>query len=106
MVARNCEVQSQMTQITQKHPQIEAGATASRDPVTARGLDAFFRTYNALGWGFLESVYKRGLVVWLRRLGADVQTELHLPVFLMNEKIGDFYADIVVDDRVIVECKT
>lgn len=93
-----------MTQMTQKRPQMDAGG--DRDPITERILRAFFRTYNALGWGFLESVYKRGLVVVLRSLGADVRTEVHLPVYLLGEKIGDYYADVIVDDKVIVECKT
>jgi GxxExxY protein len=93
-----------MTQITQKGPQMDA--RGNRDPDTDRILRAFFRTYNAMGWGFLESVYKRGLVVVLRHLGADVRTEVHLPICLLGEKVGDHYADIVVDERVIVEWKT
>jgi GxxExxY protein len=89
---------TQMTQMTQ--PQIP------RDPCTERILGAFFATYNELGWGYLESVYKRGLAMILRDLGADVWTEVATPVYLRGVAIGTFYADIVVDGRVIVECKT
>lgn len=94
-----------MTQIAQKLPQIPSGNTNARDPVTARILKAFFDTYNALGWGFLESVYKRGLAVVLAEMGAQVQTEVHMPIYLRGVKIGDYYADVVVDNSVIVECK-
>lgn len=95
-----------MTQTTQKRPQMTAGKVDERDPVTARILKAFFDTYNALGWGFLESVYKRGLAVWLAALGATVRTEVRVPVHLRGVNIGDYYADLIVDDKVIVECKT
>ena len=87
---------SQSTQGTQK----------LRDPATARILRAYFDLYNEVGWGFLENVYRRGMVVGLRRLGAAVRQEVHLPVEYLGERIGDYYADLVVDDRVIVEIKS
>jgi GxxExxY protein len=93
--------------MTQEHPQINTGVTARapRDPCTARILEAYFDTYNEHGWGFLESVYRRGLVVELRYLGAAVATEVRLPVFHRGVQVGDYVADVIVDDRVIVECK-
>ena len=96
-----------MTQNSQKEAQIPSGGTATepRDPVTARILKAFFDTYNAHGWGFFEAVYKRALMVELRHLGATVAEELRTPIYHRGVKVGDYYADLVVDDVVIVECK-
>ena len=94
--------------MTQKCPRRQAGGTASgpRDPVTARILAAFFATYNEHGWGFLEAVYRRALVVELRYLGAEVATQVKLPVLHRGVSVGNYFADLIVDDKVIVECKT
>ena len=94
-----------MTQ--ERHRSTDGGtARTPRDPCTGRILKAFYDTYNEHGWGFLETVYRRALVVELRYLGAAVATEVKLPVFHRGVNVGDYYADLVVDDRVIVECKT
>lgn len=93
-----------MTRMTQERQPTEAWGDGN--PISGRVLGAFFDTYNALGWGFLEAVYKRGLAVILAERGASVRTEVRLPIHLRGVNIGDYYADMIVDDSVIVECKT
>jgi GxxExxY protein len=85
--------------------QTTADQQRQRDPRTSRVLAAYFGVYRALGWGYLESVYRRSMVVGLRRLGASVQEEVPLVVRYLGEVVGEFRADLIVDDAVIVETK-
>jgi GxxExxY protein len=68
-------------------------------------IDCFFKVYNRLGNGFLESVYKKAMVIELSKAGLHVETEKPIPVFYESQVIGDFYADLVVEECIIVELK-
>lgn len=69
-------------------------------------IGAFFDVYNALGYGFLEVVYRRAMAVALRRRGLHVDQEAPFTVHFAGEPVGDYRADIVVGHRIIVECKS
>jgi len=69
-------------------------------------IGAFFDVYNALGYGFLEIVYRRAMLVALRRRGLSVEAEAPFTVHFAGEPVGEYRADIVVAHRVIVECKS
>lgn len=56
--------------------------------------------------GFLESVYHKALDIALRQNGFNVQFEMPLRVFFRGYEIGTFKADLVVDQKIIVEVKT
>ena len=58
-----------------------------------------------LGNGFLGKVYERALVVELQRLGFDVETQKKIEVFYRESIIGEYFADIVVDNLIIIELK-
>jgi GxxExxY protein len=73
--------------------------------ITQRVLVSFFTVYNELGPGFLESVYRTALARALTASGAVVDQEVAIDVFFRHAAIGRFYADLVVDNRVIVEVK-
>ena len=73
--------------------------------ITRRVLVTFFALYNELGTGFLESVYRTALARALTASGAVVDQEVPIDVFFRHAVIGRFYADLVVDNRVIVEVK-
>ncbi|MEO8512191.1 MAG: GxxExxY protein [Ignavibacteria bacterium] len=64
-----------------------------------------FNVYNALGSGFLESVYKRALTKKLREKGFDIICEHPIKVYFEGENIGDYCCDILVNELVIVELK-
>ena len=73
--------------------------------ITRRVLVTFFEVYNELGAGFLESVYRAALARALTISGAVVDQEVPIDVFFRHAVIGRFYADLVVENRVVVEVK-
>jgi GxxExxY protein len=72
---------------------------------TRKILVTFFEVYNELGTGFLESVYQAALAQALTAKNMRVTREVGIDVFFRHAVIGRFYADLVVDDRVIIEVK-
>ena len=77
----------------------------ARDPITYRIIGAYLGVYRTLGWGFLEAVYRRAMVVALRDAGAAVAEEVPLVVRFRGNAVGEYRADLIVDDQVIVEVK-
>lgn len=74
--------------------------------ITDKILKAFFtKVYRRLGYGFLEKVYVNALVIELRRMGLKVAEQVRILVYYDGIVIGEYYADLVVEDLVIVECK-
>ena len=59
-----------------------------------------------LGNGFLEKVYENALLIELKKLGFRVESQKELLVYYENEVIGKYYADVVVNDKIIIELKT
>lgn len=66
-------------------------------------LEVFYEVYNELGYGFLESVYKRALLVTLRARGLRALGETPIRVWFRGEDVGDFRADILVEEKIILE---
>lgn len=73
--------------------------------ITGLVLKAFFTVYNQLGYGFLEKVYENALMIELRKLGLKCAQQVAVPVFYETEKVGNYTADIIVNDCVILELK-
>jgi len=69
-------------------------------------IGVFYDVYNELGFGFLESVYRKSLHLALREKGLEVQAEVAVPVFFRGINVGDFRADLVVNDCILLELKT
>lgn len=68
-------------------------------------IKAFYNVYNKLGYGFLEKVYENGMMIELKRLGLNAEKQKQLIVFYDEFEIGEYYADIIVNDCIIVELK-
>ena len=68
-------------------------------------IAAFYKVYNTLGYGFLERVYVNALVLELRKMRIQCDTNYKIAVYYENEIVGDYYADILVEKNVIVEVK-
>ena len=68
-------------------------------------LRSFYQVHYKLGFGFLEKVYKNALYLELTDLGLKCETEKPINVFYKNKVVGVFYADMVVDDKIILELK-
>ena len=68
-------------------------------------IEGFYAIYNALGYGFLEKVYVKALVLELRKLGLEVIEQAQINVHYLDQVVGEYYADLLVNKRVIVEVK-
>ena len=68
-------------------------------------LKAFYRVYNTLGYGFLEKVYENAMRIELLKLGLDCVTQQPIDVYYEQQKVGVYYADLIVNNCVIIELK-
>lgn len=72
---------------------------------TEKIIHAFYKVYNTLGYGFLEKVYHNAMLIELRRMGLECKSQFPVRVFYETLCVGDYFADIIVDDCVIIENK-
>ncbi|MCH2204927.1 MAG: GxxExxY protein [Lentisphaerales bacterium] len=75
------------------------------DDLTKEVIGAAFRVYNSLGSGFLESVYEKSMMHELTKLCIPAVSQKAIKVVYDGVVVGDFYADILVENRLIVELK-
>lgn len=68
-------------------------------------IEVFYDVYNELGHGYLESVYEAAMTIALSEKGVRANRQQSLPVWFRGHGVGNFHADIVVEDVVIVELK-
>jgi GxxExxY protein len=73
--------------------------------ITDKIIKAFYYVYNNLGYGFLEKVYENALVIVLKQQGFNVAQQIPVKVYFKGEIVGDYYADIIINDCVILELK-
>ena len=73
--------------------------------LTEQILQAFYTVYNTLGYGFLEKVYENALALELRRLGLNVKQQAPIRVYYRGQVVGEYFADLVVEGKVILELK-
>ena len=74
--------------------------------LTEKVIGIFYDVYNDLGYGFLESVYENGLSVAISEAGLRVARQKLIDVWYRGQKIGDFRADMIVNDILLLELKT
>jgi GxxExxY protein len=74
--------------------------------ITSRILRSYYDVYNDLGYGFLESVYENSLAIALRQDGLAVRQQAQIQVHFRQIVVGDFRADLLVDEKVIIELKS
>ncbi len=75
------------------------------EELTEKILAASFEVINELGAGFLESVYEKSLLIALRDKGLKVNSQVSVPVRFRGQIVGDFFADIIVEDSILLELK-
>ena len=73
--------------------------------LTSLILKTYYQIYNELGYGFLEKVYQNALLIELKNKGLEVTPNKKIKVYYKGENVGDYYADIIVNDTVILELK-
>jgi GxxExxY protein len=82
------------------------GSQLKHAELTETIIGVFYEVYNELGFGFLESVYRRSLHLALREKGLSVEAEVLVPVFFRGVNVGDFRADLVMNSCILLELKT
>jgi len=73
--------------------------------LTEKIIKAFFVVNNKLGFGFLEKVYENAMVIELKKMGLKVEQQKNIRVYYDSKEVGDYYADLLVNDLVIIELK-
>ena len=74
--------------------------------VTETIIGCAYRVYNKMGFGFLESVYEKCLLIELRKAGLDTESQKSITVYYDDEIVREFVADILVNDMIILELKS
>ena len=73
--------------------------------LTSAIINAFYTVYNQLEYGFLEKVYENALAHELRKRGFQVQQQVPIKVYYDGVAVGEYFADLLVEEKVILELK-
>ena len=76
------------------------------EELTHKIIGAAYNVLNTLGFGFLETVYKKAMLIELTESNLRVETERPLKVYYKNQIFGDFHIDLYIEDKVVVELKS
>ena len=68
-------------------------------------MKCFYKVYNTLGYGFLEKVYENALYIELLRNGISCRKQAPIKVFYDGIQVGEYFADIIVEEGIIIELK-
>lgn len=74
--------------------------------LTKQIIGCAYKVYNTMGYGYLESVYEKCMLVELHKVGVTAESQIPIDVFYENQNVGKFIADILVEGNVIVELKS
>jgi GxxExxY protein len=69
-------------------------------------IKTFYEVYNELGYGFLERVYQNSLYLELKNKGLKVDAQRKIKVYYKGIEVGEYYADLIVEDLIILELKS
>ncbi len=75
------------------------------DEISQKIIGCAYKVSNSLGSGFVEKVYENALCIELRNAGLNTKQQQNLQVLYQNIIVGDYIADIIVDDLIIIELK-
>ncbi len=75
------------------------------EEITEEIIQAFYKVYNTLGYGFLEKIYLNALYIELIAMGLKVEKEKKILVYYLGTVVGDYQADLIVEDIIEVELK-
>lgn len=80
--------------------------STDNDALTEKIIGSAYSVANILGFGFLEKVYENALAVELKALGMKVEQQKPISVFYKGVNVGDYIADLLVEDSVLIELKS
>jgi GxxExxY protein len=75
------------------------------EKITEKIIEAFYKVYNTLGYGFLEKVYLNAMCIELTAMGLKVEKEQKIVVHYLGQVVGNYNADLIVEDLVAAELK-
>jgi GxxExxY protein len=76
------------------------------EELTHKIIACAYKVYNTLGFGFLETIYHKALLIELTKAGLSAESEKPLKVYYDDQVIGDFYGDLLVESEIILELKS
>jgi len=76
------------------------------EDITHKIIGCAYKVFNQLGFGFLESVYKKAMIIELTKENLKVEAEKPLKVYYDGQVIGDFYVDLFVENEIVIELKS
>ena len=76
------------------------------EELTRKIIGSAYNVYNQLGFGFLESVYRKSMVIELNKTNLKVEEEVPLKVYYDGKVVGEFYIDLLVEKEIVVELKS
>jgi GxxExxY protein len=76
------------------------------EEITQKIIQAFYKVYNTLGYGFLEKVYENAMYIELTEIGLKVDRQKRVLVYYKEHVVGDYSSDLTVENVVICELKT
>ena len=74
--------------------------------ITEEIISAYYYVYNELGYGFLEKVYENAMLIELKNRGFKVESQKIIKVHFKDSIVGEYFADIIVEDKIILELKS
>ncbi len=75
------------------------------EELTEKIIKAFYTVYGILGYGLLEKVYEKAMLIELQKMGLHVQSQYPIKVYYAGQEVGNFVADIVVENYIVIELK-
>jgi len=82
------------------------GIILQHEELSSLAIKAFFNVYNELGYGYLEKVYQNAMLIELEELGVHAKANSQIKVYYKERLVGKYYADIIINDLIILELKT
>ena len=76
------------------------------EEITEKVIGCAYTVYNKMGYGFLESVYEKCMLIELKKVCLDAESQKKIKVHYHDEVVGEFITDILINDTVIVELKS
>ena len=73
--------------------------------LTSKIINAYYKVYNQLGYGFLEKVYQNAFIYELKSQGLECEAQHKIDVYYYQKRVGEYYADIIVNEKIILEIK-
>jgi len=73
--------------------------------ITEKIIKAYYNVYNKMSFGFLEKVYENAMIIELKKFGLNAERQKPIIVYYEEKIVGEYFADLIVEDKVIIELK-